>query len=75
MKRSFPHGNPHTHFKKAVLGSSVVTYLFATSQKPHHLDFSRILLSGDEVAFFEIGDYASFEGFRSLSGWLNSHRE
>jgi hypothetical protein len=61
-------------FKKVVLGGSTVVYLFDSSQAPHTLDFSKILHAADEVAFFEVGDYFSSTGFRTLSGWLNSHR-
>ena len=62
-------------FKKVVLGASTVIYLFDSNNKPHNLDFSCILLAGDEVAFFEVGEYFKAIGFRSLQGWLNSHRE
>lgn len=61
-------------FKKIVLGSNTVVYLFDSSEKPHNLTFSRILMTGDEVAFFEIGEYFTATGFRALQGWLNSHR-
>ena len=61
-------------FKKTVLGSSTVLYLFDSTEKPHNLSFSRILMTGDEVAFFEVGEYFTATGFRALQGWLNSHR-
>lgn len=63
------------NFKKVVLGASTVIYLFDSNNKPHTFDFSRILLTGDEVAFLEVGEYFTATGFRSLQGWLNSHRE
>ncbi len=62
-------------FKKIVLGASTVLYLFDAPRRPHELSFSRILLTGDEVAFFEIGEYFTANGFRTLQGWLNSHRQ
>ena len=62
-------------FKKIVLGKSTLIYLFDSSVKPHNYSFSRILLEGDEVAFFEINDYFQATGFRTLQGWLNSHRK
>ncbi len=61
-------------FKKVVLGGNTILYLFDSNTKPHNLDFGKILHSGDEVAFFEVGDYFQATGFRSISGWLNSHR-
>lgn len=61
--------------KKTVLGASTVLYLFDSTERPHKLSFSRILMSGDEVAFFEIGEYFTATGFRTLQGWLNSHRQ
>ena len=61
-------------FKKVVLGGKAVLYLFDTATAPHKLSFSRILHSGDEVAFFEVGEYFTADGFRALAGWLNSHR-
>lgn len=61
-------------FKKTVLGSSTVLYLFDSSEKPHNLSFSKTLMSADEVAFFEVGEYFTATGFRALQGWLNSHR-
>lgn len=62
-------------FKKIVLGKSTVIYLFDSSIKPHNYSFSRVLLEGDEVAFFELNDYFQATGFRTLQGWLNSHRK
>ena len=61
-------------FKKVVLGSATVFYLYDSHIRPHDLSFSKILLTGDEVAFFEVGEYASLIGFGALRGWLNSHR-
>ena len=61
-------------FKKVVLGNSTVIYLFDSPTKPHHYSFSRILLDGDEVAFFEVNEYFTATGFRALQGWLNSHQ-
>lgn len=61
-------------FKKVVLGANTVVYLFDSSTRPHNFSFSRIMHTGDEVAFFEVGDYFTSDGFRTLAGWLNSHR-
>lgn len=61
-------------FKKTVLGAKTVLYLLDSAEKPHNLSFSRILMTGDEVAFFEVGEYFTATGFRALQGWLNSHR-
>lgn len=61
-------------FKKVVLGANTVVYLFDSNAKPHTFDFSRIMHTGDEVAFFEVGEYFTSNGFRTLAGWLNSHR-
>lgn len=62
-------------FKKVVLGGKTVMYLFDSKNKPHTFDFSRILLTGDEVAFFEVSEYFTATGFRAFQGWLDSHRK
>ena len=56
------------------IGGNAVLYLFATETKPHHISFSQVLHTGDQVFFMEIGEYTTTQDFHTVQGWLNSHQ-
>ena len=60
-------------YKKVTIGANCVVFAFATKQPPHSLDFSKIMVNGDEVIFVEVESMPYTDGFSYLKGWFNSH--
>lgn len=56
------------------LGGKTILVLFTSEKLPHTIDFSRILLNGDQGFFIELGEYVATKDFQVMQGWLNSHR-
>lgn len=60
--------------KLITMGGNCVMYLFASDVLPHNISFARILHTGDQAFFMEIGDYTTTRDFNTVQGWLDSHR-
>lgn len=49
-------------------------YLLVSETHPHKFPLARIVHTGDQYAWFEIGDYTDTWDFNAVKGWLDSHR-
>lgn len=56
------------------MGGQCVMYLFVTETLPHNISFAKILHTGDQAFFMEIGEYTTTRDFNTVQGWLDSHR-
>jgi hypothetical protein len=56
------------------MGGNCLMVLLASTTAPHNFPLGGIRHTGDQVAWFEIGEYTTAREFGTVQGWLDSHR-
>lgn len=56
------------------LGSNVVMYLLISKTLPHLFPLGKIMHTGDQHMWMEIGQYTTSHDFNAVQGWLDNHR-
>ena len=56
------------------MGGHCLMVLLASEVLPHNFPLGKIRHTGDQVAWFEIGEYSTTMDFGAVLGWLDSHR-
>lgn len=60
--------------KMIPMGGNCVMYLLVSETPPHLYPLGKIMHTGDQYFFMEIGEYTTTKEFNVVQGWLDSHR-